>query len=204
MKFEYTVEENTPYDHYYTFTERNDIDEKIVVEISKCITENPNNKKCLPYLWWKSGYTDHILSSYWSINTYIYNDDGDCIGKYNPQVQGNRINFEWMLEATEENLQRILEEVYRHANNPDNWFKEKERIEKYVQKIKEWGCREKSPIYTSVFQLPEKVFPERYPTTPLHSRIFCNRKTIRSKERRDYIVIDPWLVGKMRKYGVTL
>lgn len=205
MKFEYTVEEKTPYSHCYTFTERNDIDERIIIEVVKCVTDNPADKKCMPYLWWKHGYINHVLLSYWSVHTYVYNDEGECWGKYNPQIkESNHINFEWMLEATEENLLYILKEVYQRANNPENWNREKERINKYVQAIKEYGIHEKPPIYTNVSQLPEIAFPERYPTTPLHSTVFSNRKSIRSKERKDYIVIDSWLVGKMKKYGVTL
>ena len=117
----YTVENRSKYTELITFDELNSKGEKIQLEIVKCT--HPGGKHSLPYLWKKHGYIDRILETYWSITTYATEDGGkgSCWGRYNPQTKlsedGKRqvINFEWMFEATEENRQKLIEEVERLA-----------------------------------------------------------------------------------------
>lgn len=127
MKNEYTIEKRTEKSTIYTFTEPNDKGEKVVVDITEC--ENPGGKRSLPYLWKKHGYIDRVLDNYLHVMVYVYDTEGRCWGRYNPQekvyirkdnkgkIVENRpvIDFNWMFEATEENKKKILDEVYRRA-----------------------------------------------------------------------------------------
>lgn len=104
-----------------TFTEPNSKGEKIAVEFTKCIPDN-SRKYSLPRIWKKNGHISKLLNSYWCIDTYVTDDKG-CWGRYNPQTKlsddGKRslINFDFMLEATEENKQLLLDEIVTRAFN---------------------------------------------------------------------------------------
>lgn len=116
----YTTEKWGPRE-LITFEELNAKGEKIQIELVKC--ENSGNKNSLPYIWAKEKYIDHILETYWSINTYATEDGGtgSCWGRYNPQEKFSEekkrrvINFDWMFEATKENREKLIEEVERLA-----------------------------------------------------------------------------------------
>lgn len=106
------------YSKWYQFT--NNKNERVVVEISR--TEcDPKDKSCLPNLWVKHGFMKTPIYNYLSAQTYVYTENG-CYGKYNPTIKlsenGHRhvIDFDWMLEATGENEEKILNEIYRLAN----------------------------------------------------------------------------------------
>lgn len=102
------------YSKWYQFT--NNKNERVVVEISK--TEcDPKDKRCLPNLWVKHGFMKTPIYNYLSVSTYVYTDEG-CFGKYTPTIiKGqHKINFDWMLDATKENEEKLLNEVYRLAN----------------------------------------------------------------------------------------
>lgn len=118
MKKEYTTEMRSKTRTYHEFKEPNAKGEKIAFEFVKC--ENPGGKNSLPYLWKKNGYIDRILETYWSVDTYATDASG-CWGRYNPTEKisndGKRLvlDFDWVLEATEENKQKIIDEIYRRA-----------------------------------------------------------------------------------------
>ena len=48
-----------------------------------------------------------------SISVYVTDKDGNCYGRYNPHElpKSHKINFDWVLEGTEENRIKILEEI---------------------------------------------------------------------------------------------
>ena len=104
-----------------TFEAQSKKNEKIAVEFSKCT--NSGTKYSLPYLWKKNGYTDKLLETYWSVNVFATEDGGNgtCYGRYNPTTKiaenGKRmvLDFDWLLEATEENAAKLLHEVERRA-----------------------------------------------------------------------------------------
>lgn len=112
----------------YTFTERNNKGERLQVELSECYPDN-KSKYSLPNLWKKHGYTDRTLANYYSVRTYATDPEGVCRGLYNPQelkisivYSGERcaqkkINFSWMLEVTEQNRDKILQECFRRFMN---------------------------------------------------------------------------------------
>lgn len=91
--------------------------EYIVISASLCI--NPGGRNSLPYLWHKNGHTAKELHSYWSIDTYVHQDDGSCVRGYDPTIKksefGKRfqLDFDWVLPATAENLGKILSEIIR-------------------------------------------------------------------------------------------
>ena len=120
----YTTEQRTATSTYYHFTEQNKRGERLTVEITECRPDN-KSKSSLPNLWQKHGYTKKRLESYFSFATYATDADGLCWGRYNPQtkveaVNGKPravINFDWMLEVTEQNRERLLRECYNRFIN---------------------------------------------------------------------------------------
>lgn len=105
-------EESTATREFYTFTEPNLKGE--VVQFYICKVEfNVKNKNSLPHIWYKAGMTDKILPSYWAIQVYVTNKDNLCYGRYNPTINRDecKLNFEWVLEATEENKQKLIDKI---------------------------------------------------------------------------------------------
>ena len=100
----------------YTFEEKNSKGEKIQIEFLKCIPDN-SSKNSLPNLWLEHGYIDRLLNSYWCVQVYATQEDGLCLGRYNPTIKKgtNKIDFDWTLEATEENKQKLLNEIIKRA-----------------------------------------------------------------------------------------
>ena len=116
----YKVEEMAKDTRWFvTFEERNKKGEEIVIEFSRCT--NPGGKNSLPYLWKKNGFINRILENWWSVQVYVTDKDDRCRGAYDPTGKlsddGKRIviNFEWMLEATEENAKKLFEEIKKRA-----------------------------------------------------------------------------------------
>ena len=102
------------------FQFRNADGEDVLILMRKC--QNPGGKTSLPYLWYKHGYIDHILQTWWNMEVYVSDANGNCWGKYNPTVvEGqNKIDFNWMLEATDRNADRLIEECVRRANHAED------------------------------------------------------------------------------------
>ena len=110
----YTIKEIAKGRRWYVeFEDRNQLGEKILVEFSYC--ENSGSVHSLPNMWYKSGCIDRVLENYWSISTFVTDPSGMCRGKYNPQHKKFKIDFEWMLEATEENAVKLLKEIEKRA-----------------------------------------------------------------------------------------
>lgn len=109
----YYTEERTDYCTVFNFTEKNKKGESLIVWLTKC--EDNGTKHSLPRLWHKNGNLDRILPTYWHVETFCTEPNGSCYGRYNPQIVFDKrptLNFEWMLEATEENKNRIINEIY--------------------------------------------------------------------------------------------
>lgn len=116
---EYTIEKMSEIREFYHFNDRNSKGERIEVEFVKI--EN-NHKGHLINLWYKKGFIKKQLENYWHITVYAYDKEGTCYGKYNPQIFPHvaKINFDWILEATEENKKRILHEIIKRTYNCEN------------------------------------------------------------------------------------
>ena len=66
------------------------------------------------------------LATWWSVTTYCYNEYG-CSSRYNPTIvrsvrhneRGDYVvpslDIDWVLEATDENMERIFHEIERQA-----------------------------------------------------------------------------------------
>ena len=108
----------------YEFNGRTPRGERVLCEISETHPYGKDGwgKHGLPTVWAKAGYTKEVLPNYLNVNVYVYDPDGSCWGKYNPQTcetwHGKRwvIDFDWMLTVSKENEQRLLAEVVRRAN----------------------------------------------------------------------------------------
>lgn len=101
---------------FYYFNDRNYKGERFEVEFVK--VEN-NHKGHLINLWYEKGFIKERLENYWQVTVYAYDKEGNCYGRYNPQIlpHGTKINFDWVLEATEENKERILYEIIKATYN---------------------------------------------------------------------------------------
>ena len=93
-------------------------DERFIINVTTC----QHNKKCkrdLMNLWVKCGFAKKFLPTSIHINTYYYTDDGNCYSWYNITHKlsddGKRvvINFDYLMEATEENIQYLLRECIK-------------------------------------------------------------------------------------------
>ena len=89
------------------------IGDRFIIEVG--ITEH--DRKCrydLANLWVKSGYITKFLPTTAHITTYYTDIDGRCSGLYNIQhTRDGKIDFNYMLEATEENIKLLLAKCIR-------------------------------------------------------------------------------------------
>lgn len=96
---------------FYHFNDKNSKGERIEIEFTK--VEN-DREKYLINIWYKKGFIKEKLENYWHVIVYVYDKEGNCYGKYNPQIlHGTKINFDWILEGTEENKDLILHEIIK-------------------------------------------------------------------------------------------
>ena len=97
----------------YEYDEPTPRGERIAVELRRC------DGGSLPRLWHKEGRTSRLLKSWWGVTVYAYDEDGRCFGRYNPTAKpggdGYVYDFAWVLEATEENKERLFREIERRA-----------------------------------------------------------------------------------------
>lgn len=99
-----------------TFEDQTPKGERLVVDLVKC--ENPGDARSLPNLWKKHGYIDGVLNTWIGVDVYVTDKAGNSRRDYDPTVldnNGHRINFDWMLEDTPENRDRIIAEICRRA-----------------------------------------------------------------------------------------
>lgn len=119
MEDKFNIKRMAEHRWFYEFKKKNRKNERIVVEVTYCFPDITD--KSLPVLWKRNGYTKNILENYISIDVYCYEENGNCYGRYNPQIKlsedkkRNVINFDWLLTVNEKNLNKILGEVERLA-----------------------------------------------------------------------------------------
>ena len=91
---------------------------ELVIEIRTSKADR-RSKHDLMNLWVKNGHLPEFIPERLHVDTYFYDEDGRCWGYYNPTERrggaGRVIDFDWMLPATPENEQRIIDEVLRMA-----------------------------------------------------------------------------------------
>ena len=104
---------------WYNYNGKNRKGETLVVSLS-LVSDNS-----IMEVWRRKGNIPKTQMSWWDLNVYVY-DKEDCRNRYNPQTEyhitthnGNiintcpRLNFDWVLEANEENKVKLLNEVER-------------------------------------------------------------------------------------------
>ena len=77
------------------------------------------NKKSIASAWLKAGFITEKIPSYWNIENFVTLPNRDCCNRYNPQIKfedgRHKINFDYILPATEENLAIILDNILARA-----------------------------------------------------------------------------------------
>lgn len=160
----YTIEKYTEHLTKIYITEKNGKDESLMIELSECT--NPGGKNSLPYLWHKAGYTDKILDTYLCIHTYCTDSEGGCFGRYNPQEKRsddgkrNVINFDWMFENTEENKQKLINEVIRLFESATG----KSATEIKLEKIHQFANKRGLNVYTEIPEGWKENFAMTFPS----------------------------------------
>lgn len=89
------------------------VGDNFLIEVG--ITEHDRaNRNDLANLWVKHGHLDHFLPTTAHITTYYTDKEGRYSGLYNIQhKRDNTIDFNYMLEATPENINRLIAECIR-------------------------------------------------------------------------------------------
>lgn len=185
MKNKYIVEQVAETRWLYKYAEPNEKGESLVIELSKC--EDNDSKNSLPKLWKKKGYIDRILKTYWSIETYVKDTEGNCFGAYNPQtkLENDRmvIDFDWLFEATEENKEKLINKVHELFSSA----KGETATEAKKRRIKEYAIEKNIDIY--------KTMPEGwkeltyYSTGPKGTTWIGNGKSFKSGNRKQGILL---------------
>lgn len=100
----------------YTFESPNSKGERLIVDISGC-DHDKRRRNDLMNVWKRAGYVSEFMPSHITVDTYVYNRLGDCCMRYNPTIKpggaGYVLDFDWLLEDTEENRARLLDECAR-------------------------------------------------------------------------------------------
>ena len=108
------LKQRTSTSYEVRFKEKNHLNETLIIQINEVYP--PKCKNSLPVLWKKYGYTDKILDNYYILDVCAFDENGYEYHKYNPQIaksDGNRsINFDYMLEVSEANMYKLIDNVY--------------------------------------------------------------------------------------------
>lgn len=182
----YTVEKYTDSLTKIYITQPNKKSETLMIELMEC--KNPGGKNALPYLWYKAGYTNKVLDTYLSVDTSCTDSEGNCCHKYNPQTKRSKdgkrnvINFDWMFENTEENKQRLINEVIRLFESVTGKSATQEKMERCAKYATENGLEivtEKPDGWHELFGI----------STPCGSVVITNRKSFKQKDYKKALLI---------------
>ncbi len=176
----YTIEKITEDREWYKFTDINAKGEKLLIEVMK-ITCDLKNKNSIMNLWKKNGYIENVMPSYWRVQVYIEDSEGNCFGRYNPTIINGKINFEWLFEATEDNKQKLINEVYKRFSTATG----KSATEFKLDKIKEYAKQYNLEIFK---EIPEGYKKSKY-YAPIGSVLITNGKSLLSRERKEALLL---------------
>ena len=182
----YTIEKYTDSLTKIYITEPNKKSEMLMIELVEC--KNPGGKNALPFLWYKSGYTNKILDTYLCIHTHCRDSEGNCCSKYNPQTKtsddGNRnvINFDWMFENTEENKQKLINEAIRLFESATG----KSATQEKMKKCEKYASENELDIVT---EKPAGWYELLGITSPVGSVVITNRKSFRQKDYKRALLV---------------
>ena len=92
------------------------------------------------------------METYIGCNTYVHDSESGCYGGYNPTVKlsddGKRgvINFDWLLEDTEENRKKIIEACIKLFESATGKSATEKKIEHVMEVARERGMEVVSEI----------------------------------------------------------
>ena len=101
----------------------------------------------------------HAFVNSWGVQTYVTDRQGRCSGKYNPTTKDGKLNFEWLLEATEENRQKIIDEIYRRANAI--WHREDWYLEDLEEAIRSTGLEVTQERVDKLLEECHRIFDDK-------------------------------------------
>lgn len=168
----YTVEQMADTRWFLRFKEKNTIGESLLIELCLC-QDDPNWKNSNPKVWYKNGYTDRVLELYWHVDPEVRDSEGRGWRKYDIQRKlsddGKRmvINFDWMLEATEENKEILINEIYNLFINATG----KSATEEKIEHVKEYAKKNSMEVVT---EIPKGWIKTSHATDPSGSISVCN------------------------------
>lgn len=96
--------------HSYTYEFKDKLQQKVIVVLSMNFC-NPNDKYDNMYRWVQKGYINKPLCSFWGVDVYVEGKE-KVYGDYNPTIKQGKINFDFILEATELNKVLLLNKIY--------------------------------------------------------------------------------------------
>ena len=186
MKKDYTIEQMAETRWFYTFTEPNAKGETLIIELSHCT--NSGGKNALPVLWKQKGHIDRILETYWCFDTYVTDTEGACYGRYNPQHKlsedGKRtvIDFNWMFEATEENKEKLINEVVKIFYSQTG----ETATETKIRKVREYANKNNIELLT---EIPEGWKDIGGFTAPIGSTWISNSESFKDRSRKTALLL---------------
>lgn len=145
----YVVEQENPKSYWAHNTKPNEKGENIKVCI-QVNTGDVNDKKSLGRMLADRGDIPQPIKSYLSCATFVHDTEDNCYGRYNPWTtmkQEESGSFhpvivpEWTLENTEENREKLLDEVFRLFYSATGKTATEEKIDKIHQYAKERGLK---------------------------------------------------------------
>ena len=153
----YTVSKSGERTFWIEFKEKNQKQESLVIELTKCE---------VPEVWHKNKYVSKDVETYWSSHTYVEDSEGFGNGGYNIQHKLSddkkrfEVDFNWVFEATEENKEKLLSSIYNLFITATG----KSATEKKLEKIKEYAKKHNIEVVT---EIPEGWVRLDYATDPV-------------------------------------
>lgn len=81
-----------------------------------------NDKNDLMNLWYKHGYVKERTLTHMGLDCYYTDFENGCYGRYNPTIVKSKLNFEWVLPYTPENLGKLLAEAIKRYDDDSDMF----------------------------------------------------------------------------------
>lgn len=96
----------------YMFT----VSDDFCVELIIC-EHDLENKNDLMNHWYQHGYVKERNATHMGLHCYYTDFDGNCYGRYNHTEKKGKLNFEWVLPYTPENLGKLLAEAIKRYDD---------------------------------------------------------------------------------------
>lgn len=138
------------------------------IYISKIVVDY-SQKNRIENLWYKKGYIKEKIPTWIHCDVYACDPYDNCYGICNPTEKNGKIDFNWLLEYTDENVSKIINEVYRRSSDESYYGNslsglfiitfQKNVIDKVLTFVNENGYSILRKAYRKTYQrLRENVF----------------------------------------------